>query len=77
MDIRGTYSEYKYYHRCEHCGSALTIYPSDCIYVPHDVIPSTNDRRMHLACPVCCNHMIIYYNDMPNLFKTVLAKKLN
>ena len=75
MDIRKTDSRYEYSYRCNHCGSHLAIYPSDCVNVDYETIPSTLNRRMHLKCPICCNDIEIYLDDTPCFFKSVMARK--
>lgn len=75
MEVIKVDDRYKHIQRCERCGSVVAIYPYDVIDAPYDTIPNTLNRRMHIACPVCKEHMVIYLDDTPCFFKQTMARK--
>ena len=74
MEIIKADERIKYMHTCERCHSQIAIYPKDVKDCPFDMIPSTLNRRIHTACPVCGSHLVIYLDDTPCFFKQWMAR---
>lgn len=75
MDIRKINCGYEYFHRCNACGSHITIYPTDCLDADYLYTEEVQNRKIFLNCPICASEFDIQTKELPDLFRSVITRK--